>query len=189
MKDRENLSIKLQDFPSNSDGKESVCYAGSLGLIPGLVRSLEKIIATHSPVFLPGESQGPGSLVGCRLWGHAELDTTDVTQQQLVFLPGELQGQRSLAGYSLWDHRVRYNSMASFNLSIIKLDIYSAIQYKNRTMKDLHFPSYHAFPFFIQASLKVFFFFLLTLRSLGMSCVYSERGHLLFIMYVKLQIV
>ena len=23
-----------------------------------------------TPVFLPGESQGPGSLVGCRLWGH-----------------------------------------------------------------------------------------------------------------------
>ena len=29
--------------------------------------------------FLPGESQGPGSLVGCRLWGHTELDTTEVT--------------------------------------------------------------------------------------------------------------
>ena len=24
------------------------------------------------PVFLPGESQGQGSLVGCRLWGHTE---------------------------------------------------------------------------------------------------------------------
>ena len=23
-----------------------------------------------TPVFLPGESQGQGSLVGCRLWGH-----------------------------------------------------------------------------------------------------------------------
>ena len=23
-----------------------------------------------TPVFLPGESQGRGSLVGCRLWGH-----------------------------------------------------------------------------------------------------------------------
>ena len=32
-----------------------------------------------SPVFLPGESQGRGSLVGCRLWGHTELDMTDVT--------------------------------------------------------------------------------------------------------------
>ena len=32
-----------------------------------------------TPVFLPGESQGRGSLVGCRLWGHTELDTTAVT--------------------------------------------------------------------------------------------------------------
>ena len=31
--------------------------------------ALEKEMATHSPVFLPGESQGQGSLVGCRLWG------------------------------------------------------------------------------------------------------------------------
>ena len=30
-------------------------------------------------VFLPGESQGRGSLVGCRLWGHIESDTTEVT--------------------------------------------------------------------------------------------------------------
>ena len=33
-------------------------------------------------MFLPGESQGRGSLVGCRLWGRTELDTTEVTQQQ-----------------------------------------------------------------------------------------------------------
>ena len=35
-----------------------------------------------TPVFLPGESQGRGSLVGCRLWGRTESDMTDVTQQQ-----------------------------------------------------------------------------------------------------------
>ena len=32
-----------------------------------------------TPVFLPGESQGRGRLVDCRLWGHTELDTTEVT--------------------------------------------------------------------------------------------------------------
>ena len=32
-----------------------------------------------TPVFFPGESQGPGSLVGCRLWGLTESDTTEVT--------------------------------------------------------------------------------------------------------------
>ena len=32
-----------------------------------------------TPVFLPGEAQGLGSLVGCRLWGRTESDTTEVT--------------------------------------------------------------------------------------------------------------
>ena len=32
-----------------------------------------------TPVFLPGESQGRGSLVGCHLWGRTELDTTEAT--------------------------------------------------------------------------------------------------------------
>ena len=32
-----------------------------------------------TPVFLPGESQGWGSLVGCRLWGRTELDMTEAT--------------------------------------------------------------------------------------------------------------
>ena len=30
-----------------------------------------------TPVFLPGESQGWGSLVGCRLWGRTGSDTTE----------------------------------------------------------------------------------------------------------------
>ena len=34
-----------------------------------------------TPVFLPGESQGRGSLVGCGLWDSTESDTTEVTQQ------------------------------------------------------------------------------------------------------------
>ena len=32
-----------------------------------------------TPVFLPGESQGWGSLVGCCLWGRTESDTTEAT--------------------------------------------------------------------------------------------------------------
>ena len=32
-----------------------------------------------TPVFLPGESQGRGSLVGFCLWGPTELDMTEVT--------------------------------------------------------------------------------------------------------------
>ena len=38
--------------------------------------ALEKEMAP-TPVFLPRESQGRGSLVGCRLWGRTESDTTE----------------------------------------------------------------------------------------------------------------
>ena len=34
-------------------------------------------------VFLPGESQGRGTLVGCRLWGCTELDKTEATYQHI----------------------------------------------------------------------------------------------------------
>ena len=53
------------------------------------VTSLSLFTFTHwrrkwqpTPAFLPGESQGRGNLVGCRLWGCTELDTTEATQQQ-----------------------------------------------------------------------------------------------------------
>ena len=39
---------------------------------------LEKGMTT-TPVFLPGESKGRESLVGCRLWGCTESDTTEAT--------------------------------------------------------------------------------------------------------------
>ena len=42
-------------------------------------------MATNT-VFLPGESQGGGSLVGCRLWGHTESDTTEVTLAAAAFI-------------------------------------------------------------------------------------------------------
>ena len=37
-----------------------------------------------TPVFLPRESQGWGNLVGYRLWGHTESDTTEVTQHSIA---------------------------------------------------------------------------------------------------------
>ena len=33
----------------------------------------------HTPVFLPGESQGWGRLVGCHLWGRTESDRIEAT--------------------------------------------------------------------------------------------------------------
>ena len=40
--------------------------------------ALEKEMATHSTV-LAWRIQGWGSLVGCRLWGRTESDTTEAT--------------------------------------------------------------------------------------------------------------
>ena len=40
--------------------------------------TLEKEMATHSSV-LAWRIPGTGSLVGCRLWGRTESDTTQVT--------------------------------------------------------------------------------------------------------------
>ena len=40
----------LRGFPGGSDRKESACNAGDLGLNPGLGRSLEKVMATHSSI-------------------------------------------------------------------------------------------------------------------------------------------
>ena len=64
-------------FPSGSDGKESDCNAGDPGLIIRLGRSSGE--GNGNPLmFLPGESQAWGSLVGS-LWGGTESDTTEAT--------------------------------------------------------------------------------------------------------------
>ena len=59
---------------------------GSLGVGHNCATSLSLFTFMHwrrkwqpTPVFLPGESQGQGSLVGCRLWGRIESDTTEAT--------------------------------------------------------------------------------------------------------------
>ena len=55
-------------FPDDSDGKESTCNAGDLGLIPGLGRSLEEGMATYSSILawrIPMDRQ-PGGLQSMR---------------------------------------------------------------------------------------------------------------------------
>ena len=37
------------------------------------------VLEKEMAVFLPGESQGRGTLVGCCLWGCTELDMTEAT--------------------------------------------------------------------------------------------------------------
>ena len=55
--------------PSGSHGKESTCDAGDPGLIPGLGRSLEEEMTTHSSV-LAGEFHGQRTLAGYSPWGR-----------------------------------------------------------------------------------------------------------------------
>ena len=39
-----------------------------------------------TPVFLPGESHGQRSLVGCSPWGRTESDMTEATWQQHIYI-------------------------------------------------------------------------------------------------------
>ena len=77
-------------------------------------------------MFLPGESQGPGSLVGCRLWGRTVgHDWSDLAAAAMclyilrcterkhrrrqwhptpILLPGKSHGRRSLVGCGPWGH-------------------------------------------------------------------------------------
>ena len=68
------------------EGAGGLQSMGSLGVGHDWATSLSLFTFRHwrrkwqpTPVFLPGESQGPGSLVGCRLWGRTESDTTEAT--------------------------------------------------------------------------------------------------------------
>ena len=61
--------LQRTSSPSHSAGDDESCISGDGGFGPP---------SSPTPVFLPGESQGRGSLVGCRLWGCTESDTTEV---------------------------------------------------------------------------------------------------------------
>ena len=57
---------------------------------------------SQGPVFLPRESQGQGSLVGCHLWGHTELDMNEVTLrqwQQLFDIDSLLYSKNGATGF------------------------------------------------------------------------------------------
>ena len=68
-------------LPGGSDGKESACNVGDLGLVPGLGRFPGGRHSNPASVFLPREFQGQGSLVGYRPWSCKELDTTERTHR------------------------------------------------------------------------------------------------------------
>ena len=67
-------------------------------------------MAAHSSV-LAWRIPGSGELVGCRLWGCTELDTTEVTQQQQHGVGGETgytaqKDLKSINNYNMGEGRM-----------------------------------------------------------------------------------
>ena len=106
-----------------------------------------------TPVFLPRESCGQRSLVGCCPWVRTESDTTEVThhacmhwrrkwQPTPVFLPGESQGQRSwwAAVYGVAQSRARLKwcimyQCKSLSETQYQLDRVAYLTYNHRKYK------------------------------------------------------
>ena len=62
------MSKLCKGFPGGSDGKESACHAGDLGMGDPWVRKISWSIEwLPTPVFLPGEFHGQWSLAGYRI--------------------------------------------------------------------------------------------------------------------------
>ena len=79
-----------------------------------------------TPVFLPGESQGRGSLVGCCLWGHTESDMTEVMQQQQYwFSNGTLKKRTDMFGeyvrnfWTIYDFVMIYNEFVEAQIGLV----------------------------------------------------------------------
>ena len=75
----EDICILTADlgFPGGSDGKESACSAGDLGLIPVLGRSPGRGHGNPLQYSCLENLHGQRSLAGYNPWGRKELDTTE----------------------------------------------------------------------------------------------------------------
>ena len=67
-------------FPGGASGKEPACPCRRprrRGFNPWVGKIPWRRAWTPTPVFLPGESHGQRSLVGCSPWGHRESEMTE----------------------------------------------------------------------------------------------------------------
>ena len=86
----------FQGFPSSSDGKESACNAGDLGLIPGLGRFPGGGHGNPLQYSCLENPHGQRSLAGYSSWGHKEPDTTErlsTHHNSLLDSVGEEEGE------------------------------------------------------------------------------------------------
>ena len=70
------MPFKLNGFPGGSEVKRMPAMRETWVRSLGQEDPLKKEMAP-TPVFLPGESHGRRSLVGCSPWGRKELGTTE----------------------------------------------------------------------------------------------------------------
>ena len=102
-----SLSIYI-GFPGNSDGKESACNVGDLGLIPGLGRFTWKSEWLPTPVFLPGDFHGQRNLAG---YSHgvtkSQTQLSDFHKVLYIYLYLYLYGWITLL-YSRNKHNIVY---------------------------------------------------------------------------------
>ena len=86
-----------------------------------------------TPVFLPGESQGWRSLVGCCLWGRTESDKTEVIQQQQQLYQKEKTEQEPL-------YRLHFRESMSRTLSDNVARVWKSQDFPDSLqVKTLHF--------------------------------------------------
>ena len=70
-----------ETFPDGSVVKNPLANAGDVGFIPGSGRSPGEGNGNSTPVFLPGKSHGPRSLMGYSPGGH-KRDRHDLATKQ-----------------------------------------------------------------------------------------------------------
>ena len=149
---------------------------GSLRVRHGWATPLSLFTFTHwrrqwqpTPVLLPGESQGRGSLVGCRLWGHTGLDTTDTTQQQ--------QQQHLL--HSAADF---VNILIVHKASSEVFQLFCRIKLHSSSKLQIHFnhlPFLHISPFY-QSWLIPSYFFILSYLQIIWNCKIIQNTSVFF---------
>ena len=79
--------LQADSLPAEPQGKPKNTGVGSLSLLQWIfpIQELKSSLLCWrrkwqpTPVFLPGESHGWRSLVGCSPWGRTESDTTEAT--------------------------------------------------------------------------------------------------------------
>ena len=70
-----------------------------------------------TPILLPGESQGWGSLVGCRLWGRTESDTTEAGSHRVRHDWSDLAAAAGSIYYMQWIFILWYPEFTSGHCS------------------------------------------------------------------------